>query len=197
VIAKARAANMPNDNITRSIKKASGEESNVVYDAITYEGYGTGGVAVIVETLTDNKNRTAAAVRHIFDKCGGSLGTTNCVSYMFESKGVVTIAKQPNDDDEEVMMLALEMGADDFDSSETEYYISAAPNSLAAVRDGLEKAGRAIISAEVQQVPASTVDVDSESEAKIRRMLDMFDEDDDVQNVYHNANLPEDDDDEE
>lgn len=197
VIAKARAANMPNDNITRSIKKASGEESNVVYDAITYEGYGNGGVAVIVETLTDNKNRTAAAVRHIFDKCGGSLGTTNCVSYMFESKGVVTIAKQRGDDDEEIMMLALEMGADDFDSSETEYYISAAPSALAVVRDGLEKAGRTIISSEVQQVPASTVDVDADTEAKIRRMLDMFDEDDDVQNVYHNANLPEDDDDEE
>lgn len=197
VIAKARAANMPNDNITRSIKKASGEESNVVYDAITYEGYGSGGVAVIVETLTDNKNRTAAAVRHIFDKCGGSLGTTNCVSYMFESDGVVTIAKQPNDDDEEVMVLALEMGADDFDSSDTEYYISAEPSALAAVRDGLEKAGRAIISAEVRQVPASTVDVDADTEIKLRRMLDMFDEDDDVQNVYHNANLPDDDDDEE
>lgn len=197
VIAKARSANMPNDNIQRSIKKASGEESNVVYDAITYEGYGTGGVAVIVETLTDNKNRTAAAVRHIFDKCGGSLGTTNCVSYMFEEKGVVTVEKKPSDDDEEVMMLALELGADDFDSSEAEYYISAAPSALAVVRDGLEKAGKTIISSEVQQVPASTVDVDAETEVKIRRMLDMFDEDDDVQNVYHNANLADDEEDEE
>ncbi len=192
VIAKARAANMPNDNISRSIKKASGEDGNVNYDAITYEGYGTSGVAVIVETLTDNKNRTAAAVRHIFDKCGGSLGTTNCVSYMFESKGVIAVQKDPSDDEEEVMMLALELGADDFDSSETEYYIETAPSALPAVRDGLEKAGRVIISSEVQQIPASTVDIDAEAEAKIRRMLDMFDEDDDVQNVYHNANLPDD-----
>ncbi len=187
---------MPNDNIMRSIKKASGEDSNVVYDAITYEGYGSGGVAVIVETLTDNKNRTAASVRHIFDKCGGSLGTTNCVSYMFESKGVVTVEKAVGDDDEEIMMLALDMGADDFDSSETEYYISASPSALDAVRDGLEKAGKKIISSEVSQVPSATVDVDSETETKIRRMLDMFDDDDDVQNVYHNANLADDDDEE-
>ncbi len=196
VIAKARSANMPNDNIMRSIKKASGEESNVVYDAITYEGYGSGGVAVIVETLTDNKNRTAASVRHIFDKCGGSLGTTNCVSYMFEAKGIITVEKAANDDEEEIMMLALECGADDFDSSETEYYITATPSSISVVRDGLEKAGRVVISAEVQQVPASTVDVDEATEAKIKRMLDMFDEDDDVQNVYHNANLADDDDEE-
>ncbi len=196
VISNARAANMPNDNIMRSIKKASGEDSNVVYDAITYEGYGSGGVAVIVETLTDNKNRTAASVRHIFDKCGGSLGTTNCVSYMFESKGVVTVEKAVGDDDEEIMMLALDMGADDFDSSETEYYISASPSALDAVRDGLEKAGKKIISSEVSQVPSAMVDVDSETETKIRRMLDMFDDDDDVQNVYHNANLADDDDEE-
>ena len=196
VISKARAANMPNDNIQRSIKKASGEDGSVNYDAITYEGYGSGGVAVIVETLTDNKNRTAASVRHIFDKCGGSLGTTNCVSYMFEQKGIVTIERKATDDDEELMMLALEAGADDFDSSETECYITAAPSSLQVVRDALEKAGRTIVSSEVQQVPASTVDVDEATEAKIRRMLDMFDEDDDVQNVYHNANLPDDEDDE-
>ncbi len=193
-IAKARAANMPNDNIQRSIKKASGEDSNVVYDAITYEGYGSGGVAVIVETLTDNKNRTAAAVRHIFDKCGGSLGTTNCVSYMFESKGVITIERGASDDEEEVMLLALDLGADDFDGSESEFYISVAPQDMETVRDGLEKAGRKIISAEASRVASSTVDVDEATEAKIRRMLDMFDEDDDVQNVYHNANLSDEDD---
>ncbi|MCH5154331.1 MAG: YebC/PmpR family DNA-binding transcriptional regulator [Clostridiales bacterium] len=196
VIAKARAANMPNDNINRSIKKASGEGGNVNYDAITYEGYGSGGVAVIVETLTDNKNRTASSVRHIFDKCGGSLGTTNCVSYMFESKGVITISKNKDDDEEEVMMLAVELGADDFDSSETEYYISTSPTAMDEIRDGLEKAGREILSAEVSQIPSSTVDVDAETEVKIRRMLDMFDDDDDVQNVYHNANLSDDDEEE-
>ena len=193
-IAKARAANMPNDNIQRSIKKASGEDSNVVYDAITYEGYGSGGVAVIVETLTDNKNRTAAAVRHIFDKCGGSLGTTNCVSYMFESKGVITIERGASDDEEEVMLLALDLGADDFDGSESEFYIFVAPQDMETVRDGLEKAGRKIISAEASRVASSTVDVDEATEAKIRRMLDMFDEDDDVQNVYHNVNLSDEDD---
>ncbi len=193
-IAKARAANMPNDNIQRSIKKASGEDSNVVYDAITYEGYGSGGVAVIVETLTDNKNRTAAAVRHIFDKCGGSLGTTNCVSYMFESKGVITIERVASDDEEEVMLLALDLGADDFDGSESEFYISVAPQDMETVRDGLEKAGRKIISAEASRVASSTVDVDEETVGKIQRMLDMFDEDDDVQNVYHNANLSDEDD---
>ncbi len=187
---------MPNDNIQRSIKKASGEESNVVYDAITYEGYGSGGVAVIVEALTDNKNRTAAAVRHIFDKCGGSLGTTNCVSYMFESKGIITVAAQPNDDEEEIMMLALDLGADDFDGSETEYYISVSPSAIESVRDGLEKAGKNILASEVRQVPSSTVDVDADTESKIRRMLDMFDENDDVQNVYHNANMSDDEDEE-
>ena len=196
VIAKARAANMPNDNINRSIKKASGEDGNVNYDSIMYEGYGSGGVAVIVETLTDNKNRTAAAVRHIFDKCGGSLGTTNCVSYMFESKGVITIAKDKNDDEEEVMMLALELGADDFDGSEDEFYISTSTTAMDEIRDGLEKAGKTIISAEVNRIPSSTVDVDADTEAKIRRMLDMFDDDDDVQNVYHNANLADDDEEE-
>ena len=195
-IAKARAANMPNDNIQRSIKKASGEESNVVYDAITYEGYGSGGVAVIVEALTDNKNRTAAAVRHIFDKCGGSLGTTNCVSYMFESKGIITVAAQPNDDEEEIMMLALDLGADDFDGSETEYYISVSPSAIESVRDGLEKAGKNILASEVRQVPSSTVDVDADTESKSRRMLDMCDENDDVQTGYHNANMSDDEDEE-
>lgn len=192
VISKARAANMPNENIQRSIKKASGDDGNVVYDAITYEGYGSGGVAMIVETLTDNKNRTAAAVRHIFDKCGGSLGTTNCVSYMFDSKGVIVVKKAAGDDEEEAMMLALELGADDFDSSDEEFFVTVAPNALDSVREGLEKAGKTIITAEVQKVPSSTVDVDAETSAKLMRMLDMFDDDDDVQNVYHNANLPDD-----
>ena len=196
VISKARAANMPNDNITRSIKKASGEEGNVVYDAITYEGYGSGGVAVIVETLTDNKNRTAAAVRHIFDKCGGSLGTTNCVSYMFDQKGVITVERKAGEDEEEVMMLALDLGADDFDSSDAEYYITVAPSALDTVRDGLEKAGKTVTLAEVKRIPSATVDVDEETVGKIQRMLDMFDEDDDVQEVYHNANMPDDGDDE-
>ena len=197
VIAKARAANMPNDNITRSIKKASGEDGNVNYDAMTYEGYGSGGVAVIVETLTDNKNRTAASVRHIFDKCGGSLGTTNCVSYMFDQKGVITVERKAGDDEEEVMMLALDLGADDFDSTDSEFYVTVTPSALDTVREGLENAGKTILLAEVQRVPSSTVDVDEGTVVKIKRMLDMFDDDDDVQNVYHNANLPDEEDDDE
>ncbi|MCH5161180.1 MAG: YebC/PmpR family DNA-binding transcriptional regulator [Clostridiales bacterium] len=197
VIAKARAANMPNENITRSIKKASGEDGNVNYDAMTYEGYGSGGVAVIVETLTDNKNRTAASVRHIFDKCGGSLGTTNCVSYMFDQKGVITVERKAGDDEEEVMMLALDLGADDFDSTDSEFYVTVTPSALDTVREGLENAGKTILLAEVQRVPSSTVDVDEGTVVKIKRMLDMFDDDDDVQNVYHNANLPDEEDDDE
>lgn len=196
VISKARAANMPNDNIMRSIKKASGEDGNVNYDAITYEGYGSGGVAVIVDALTDNKNRTAAAVRHIFDKCGGSLGTTNCVSYMFEEKGIITVERAAGDDEEEIMMIALDLGADDFDSSDDEFYIFTSKSELDNIRDGLEKAGKTVVTAEVRQVPSSTIDIDSETEAKIRRMLDMFDENDDVQNVYHNANMADDEDEE-
>ena len=196
VISKARAANMPNDNIMRSIKKASGEEGNVNYDAITYEGYGSGGVAVIVDALTDNKNRTAAAVRHIFDKCGGSLGTTNCVSYMFEEKGIITVERAASDDEEEIMMVALDLGADDFDSSDDEFYIFTSKSEIDNVRDGLEKAGKTVLTSEVRQVPASTIDIGSETEAKIRRMLDMFDENDDVQNVYHNANMADDEDEE-
>ena len=196
VISKARAANMPNDNIMRSIKKASGEEGNVNYDAITYEGYGSGGVAVIVDALTDNKNRTAAAVRHIFDKCGGSLGTTNCVSYMFEEKGIITVERAASDDEEEIMMVAPDLGADDFDSSDDEFYIFTSKSEIDNVRDGLEKAGKTVLTSEVRQVPASTIDIDSETEAKIRRMLDMFDENDDVQNVYHNANMADDEDEE-
>lgn len=189
VISKARSANMPNENIQRSIKKASGADGSVEYFQIVYEGYGAGGVAVIVETLTDNKNRTASDVRHIFDKCGGSLGTTGCVSYLFDSKGVITITKENGDDDDEVMMIALDAGADDFESLDDVYIITTAPNSLDTVRDSLEQSGRKILSCELNKLPVSTVDVDEQTEIKLNRMLDMFDDDDDVQNTYHNANF--------
>ena len=196
VIAKAKAANMPNDNITRSIKKASGELGSINYESITYEGYGVSGVAVIVETLTDNKNRTGGDVRHIFDKCGGALGTNGCVSYMFESKGVIAIEKTAGMDDDEMMMVALDAGADDFVEEDGVYEILTTPESFASVRDNLENQGYSFIRSEIDRIPNMTVDLDDASVEKITRMLDMFEDNDDVQNVYHNANLPEEDEEE-
>ena len=191
VISKAKAANMPNDNITRSIKKASGELGSINYDAITYEGYGAGGVAVIVETLTDNKNRTAGDVRHIFDKCGGSMGTTGCVSYHFETRGVMLDEKKPTDDDDEMMMLALDCGADDFNVEDGMYEILTNQADFSAVREKLEAQGVAFVNSEIAKIPSNYINVDDATLPKIQRMLDMFDDNDDVQNVYHNAELPE------
>ncbi|MCI8412755.1 MAG: YebC/PmpR family DNA-binding transcriptional regulator [Clostridia bacterium] len=191
VISKAKAANMPNDNITRSIKKASGELGSINYDSITYEGYGAGGVAVIVETLTDNKNRTAADVRHIFDKCGGSMGTNGCVSYLFETRGVLVVEKTPSHDDDEMMMLALDCGADDFNLEDGMYEILTSPADFSAVREKLESNGVVFVKSEIEKIPANYITVDDATLPKLQRMLDMFDENDDVQNVYHNADLPE------
>ncbi|MCI8595919.1 MAG: YebC/PmpR family DNA-binding transcriptional regulator [Clostridia bacterium] len=191
VISKAKAANMPNDNITRSIKKASGELGSINYDSITYEGYGVGGVAVIVETLTDNKNRTAGDVRHIFDKCGGSMGTTGCVSYLFETRGVLAVEKKPTDDDDEMMMLALDCGADDFNVEDGMYEILTTPADFSSVRESLESKGVVFVKSEIEKIPSNYITVDDAAMPKLQRMLDMFDENDDVQNVYHNADLPE------
>ena len=185
VIAKAKAANMPNENITRSIKKASGELGSINYEAITYEGYGTGGVAVIVETITDNKNRTGGDVRHIFDKCGGSLGTNGCVSYMFETKGVLDIEKTAAMDDDEMMMTALDAGAEDFSVEEGVYEVITSPENFDSVRENLEKQGYAFLRSEIDRIPNSTVDLEPEAVEKIERMLDLFEDNDDVQNVYH------------
>lgn len=192
VIAKAKAANMPNDNITRSIKKASGELNLINYESITYEGYGPNGIAVIVETLTDNKNRTAGEVRHIFDKSGGSMGTNGCVSFMFDTKGIIEIEKQDGMDDDEMMMTALDSGADDFNVSDGIYEITTDPNELINVREALEAKGYNFIRAELDKIPQNMVEVDEETLPKVERMLDMFDDNDDVQEVYHNANLPSD-----
>ena len=191
VISKAKAANMPNDNITRSIKKASGELGSINYDSITYEGYGVGGVAVIVETLTDNKNRTAGDVRHIFDKCGGSMGTTGCVSYLFETRGVLAVEKKPTDDDDEMMMLALDCGADDFNVEDGMYELLTTPADFSSVRESLESKGVVFVKSEIEKIPSNYITVDDAAMPKLQRMLDMFDENDDVQNVYHNADLPE------
>lgn len=191
VIDKAKANNMPKDNINRSIQKASGELGSINYESIVYEGYGTNGIAVIVEALTDNKNRTGGEVRHIFDKAGGSLGTTGCVSYMFDTKGVITIEKKSGMDDDEMMMTALDAGAEDFDVVDNYYEIVTSPTDFAAVRDALTAAGIEYVSAEIERIPQNTIFLDNESRDKLLKMLDAFEDNDDVQNVYHNAEYNE------
>ena len=185
VIAKCKAANMPNDTINNAIKKAS--TSNENYEEITYEGYGPNGVAVIVETATDNKNRTAADVRHAFDKAGGNLGTTGCVSYMFNKKGVIVIEKaETSIDEEELMMLALETGAEDFQSSEEVYDITTDPADFSNVREKLEEAGLTFLEAEVQMVPTTTVQLDEKGQERMEKLIERLEDLDDVSNIYHN-----------
>ena len=192
VIAKAKANNMPNDNIQRSIKKASGELSNVTYEQITYEGYAPGGVAVIVDTITDNRNRTVSDVRHCFAKNGGNLGNSGSVAFMFDEKGVLVVERKPGMDEDEMMMLALDAGAEDMKADEDAFEIYTSPADFSAVREALEKQGITFLSAEVQMVPQNTVvPADEDTLAKILKMLDMLEENDDVQNVWHNAELPE------
>jgi len=197
VIAKAKANNMPNDNIQRSIKKASGELSNVVYEEIVYEGYAPGGVAVIVDTISDNRNRTASDIRHCFAKYGGNLGTTGSVSFMFDTRGVLVVERTPGMDEDELMMMALDAGAEDVRPDEDVVEILTDPNEFSKVREALEQQGLTFLSAEVQKIPQNTVEVsDPETVEKIQKMLDLLEESDDVQNVYHNADLPEEEDDE-
>ncbi len=193
VIAKAKAANMPNDNINRSIKKAAGEGSAVNYEEITYEGYGPGNMAVIVQVLTDNRNRIAAEMRHIFDKSGGNLGASGCVGWMFDKKGLIVIERGALMDEDEVMMAALDAGAEDFVSQEDAFEVYTAPSDFSAVRESLENAGYSFFSAEVQMIPQNTVNItDKETAEKVERFLDNLDDNDDVQEVFHNAVLPED-----
>ena len=187
VIAKCKANNMPNDTIQNSIKKASGEGSNKTYEEITYEGYGPCGVAFIVETSTDNKNRTAADVRHLFDKAGGNLGTTGCVSYMFNKKGVIVIDKAKTSmSEDDLMMLVLENGAEDFSADDECYEIVTDPADFSAVRETLEAQGLEFEEAEVQMVPATTVPLDSDGEDKVQKLIDNLEDLDDVMNVYTN-----------
>ncbi len=190
-IAKAKASNMPNDNIDRAIKKASGELGNINYENITYEGYGVGGVAVIIDVLTDNKNRTAAEVRHALSKNGGSLGTTGCVAWMFDAKGVITVEADGKVDEEALMMTALEAGAEDFSAEEGIYEILTDPSDFSQVREALEEAGYRFLSAETDKIPQTTVQLTPEQQESVFAMLDMLDDNDDVQNVYHNAQLDE------
>lgn len=191
VIAKAKANNMPNDNITRSIKKASGELGSINYEEMTYEGYGVSGVAVIVEALSDNKNRTAGDIRHAFDKNGGSMGANGCVSWMFDRKGMIAIEDDGSVDEEELMMAALDAGAEDFNKNEEVFEVITAPEDFSAVREALEQAGYSFLSAELDMIPQNTVNLSSEDQQKIQRLLDMLEDNDDVQNVYHNAVLDE------
>ena len=187
VIAKCKANNMPNDTIQNSIKKASGEGSNKTYEEITYEGYGPCGVAFIVETSTDNKNRTAADVRHLFDKSGGNLGTTGCVSYMFNKKGIIVIDKAKTSmSEDDLMMIALDNGAEDFSSDDECYEIVTDPSDFSAVRETLESKGLEFEEAEVQMVPTTTVPLDSDGEEKVQKLIDNLEDLDDVMNVYTN-----------
>lgn len=191
-IAKAKAANVPNDNIERIIKKAAGEGSANNYEDVTYEGYGPSGVAVIVEALTDNRNRTAADVRHAFDKFGGNLGTSGCVSFMFNKKGVIVMEREGRDEDT-VMADALEAGASDFSADEDVFEISTEPADFSGVREDLEQKGYTFVSAEVEMVPDTYTKIDDpDVVVKMQKMLDLLEDNDDVQNVWHNWDAPED-----
>ena len=193
VIAKAKANNMPNDNINRSIKKAAGEGTAVNYEEITYEGYGPGNTAVIVQVLTDNRNRIDAEMRHIFDKSGGNLGASGCVGWMFDKKGVIVIERTALMDEDEVMMTALDAGAEDFVAQDDAFEVYTAPADFSAVREALEAADFTFLSAEVQMLPQNTVNItDAETVEKVEKFLERLDDNDDVQEVFHNAVLPED-----
>ena len=193
VIAKAKANNMPNDTIDRSIKKAAGDANAANYESITYEGYGPSGTAIIVETLTDNRNRTASNVRAAFTKGSGNVGTTGCVSFMFDRKGQIIVSKEDYEGEaDDLMMLALDAGAEDFSEEEEAYEIYTDPDAFSAVREALEAEGIIMAEAEVTMIPQTWVDLTSETDIKLmNRILDLLDDDDDVQEVYHNWNMPE------
>ncbi|MBO6158466.1 MAG: YebC/PmpR family DNA-binding transcriptional regulator [Firmicutes bacterium] len=186
-IAKCKSNNMPNDTIQRSIKKYSGEDGNVEYESVTYEGYGPNGIAVIVECLTDNKNRSASDVRHAFSKNGGNLGTAGCVSFMFDKKGQIFVEVPEGADEEELMMTALDAGADDFSVEDGVAEILTAPESFTEVYDALEKAGLTITGGEVTMIPQNYVSTDDQAVLdQMERMVDALEDSDDVQNVYTN-----------
>lgn len=187
VIAKAKANNMPNDNITRSIKKASGDIDTANYEDVVYEGYGPAGVAVIVEATTDNRNRTAADVRHYFDKFGGNLGTSGCVSFMFDKKGILVIEAEGVKDADELMMEALDAGAEDFTAEEEAYEVVTAPEDFSAVREALEAKGYNFVSAGVEMVPQTYAKIeDPDQIAQMEKLIDNLEDNDDVMEVYHN-----------
>ncbi len=189
IIAKAKTNNVPNDNIERVIKKAAGDGDNTQYEEITYEGYGPAGIAVIVETLTDNRNRTAGDLRHYFDKYGGNLGQTGSVNWMFSKKGVIVISKEEYDDEEKLMEELMEVDAEDFVVEENVYEIYTAPESFSEVREFLEGKGYEFLSAEVEQVPSNYISLTDPDHIKnMNKLLEVLEDNDDVQNTYHNWN---------
>ena len=192
VIAKAKANNMPNDNINRSIQKAAGEGNAANYKELTYEGYAPGGVAVILSVVTDNLNRTASEVRHLFDKPGGLRGANGCVSWMFDFKGVIELEIPAGKDEDDIMMMALDAGAEDVTVDEGVATVYTDPGEFSQVREALETAGLTFLSADRTMLPKNTVEItDPEMVEKVRKLLDVMEDDDDVQEVYHNAILPE------
>ena len=190
VVAKAKAANMPNDNISRAIKKAAGEANSVNYENIVYEGYGPSGVAVIVDVLTDNKNRSAGNVRNAFTKGGGNMGNSGCVGFMFQEKGEIIIEKADLDEDE-VMMMALDAGAEDFAAEEEVFIVTTSPEDFGTVREALEADGLEFLEAGVKMIPDTYTSINEDDAKKVQKMLDLLEDDDDVQEVYHNAEFPE------
>ena len=185
-IDKAKAMNMPNDNIERAIKKGAGGGEGENYEHITYEGYGAGGIAVIVNALTDNKNRTAGNVRYYFDKNGGNMGTSGCVSFMFDKKGVIFIEKSDDHDEDTVMEIALEAGADDFIADDEGYEIITSPEAYQDVVDALTQNKIQLLSAEITMLPQTYSAVEEEHAKKVEKMIDMFEEDDDIQEIFTN-----------
>ena len=197
LIAKARANNMPNDNITRSIKRASGELGSVNYEAITYEGYGPAGSAIIVEALTDNKNRTASDVRHLFDKFGGSLGATNCVSYLFSRKGIIIIPCGMGISDDDLMMMALDAGAEDCVMYDTYAEVTTTPEAFESAKTYFDENKIAYDSADLDLVPASYLTLPEDKLSSFQKLIESLEDNDDIQEVYHNVELPEEEDEEE
>lgn len=187
VVAKCKANNMPNDTIDKAIKRAAGADNNENYEEIVYEGYGPSGVAIIVNATTDNRNRTAADVRHVFDKFGGNLGTNGCVSYLFDKKGVIVLEKEEtNLSEDDLMLLAIDAGAENFEVGEDYYEITTLPEDFSKVREELEKAGLTFAEAEVQMVPQTYIALDAEPARKMRLLIEHLEDLDDVSEVYHN-----------
>ena len=187
VIAKCKANNMPNDTIKNAIKKASGEGNTENYEEIVYEGYGPNGVALIVNVSTNNKNRTAADLRHVFDRAGGNLGTSGCVSYLFNKKGIIVIDKTTtNLSEDDLMLLAVDNGAEDFSSEEEVYEITTAPADFTSVREALEKEGIEFVEADVQMVPTTYIQLDEKTAERMQKLIDNLEDLDDVMDVYHN-----------
>lgn len=192
-IEKAKAENMPNDNIERAIKKGSGDLDGVNYEEITYEGYGPGGIAVFVECLTDNRNRTASDVRHAFDKFGGNLGSSGCVSWMFDRKGLLIVDRDEEMDEEELMLIAIDAGAEDFNAEEECFEIITAPENYEQVKEALKKEEYNFSTAEVTYLPQNETKLDEEKDIKnMVKLIDALEDSDDVQEVFHNWDMPED-----